>query len=222
MFAKVGSFLFPVRAHLLIFGLVCFIPALLALAFLGWRLSEAEQTRVALRVQDVKRVVEESVERELTTPKRILSALGASPSIALRDWRAFQEQAERTAAENGVSIALRTLDRQQVVNTVVPFGSRPLPITSDPVLWAADERAIQTRRAAVSELYLGAAARRFFVAVVVPLIHEDKVAYLLTMAIPPDHLLSASRLGELADQGWLATIVGRDGRVIARSRNHER
>jgi two-component sensor histidine kinase len=208
--------------HLLMFGLVCFIPALLALSYFGWKLSEAEQTRVTHQIQDVTQVVQEAVARELETPARVLSALTASPSIELRDWRAFQRQAEKAAAENGVHIALRTLDRQQLVNTVIPFGSRPLPVTTDPVLWAADERAIKTRRPAASDLYLGVASQRFFVAVVVPVIQDGEVMYLLTMAIPPDRFLGASRLGKLADQGWLATIVGRDGRVIARSRTPER
>jgi two-component sensor histidine kinase len=81
---------------------------------------------------------------------------------------------------------------------------------------------MQTKRPTVSDLYFGAAAKRYFVAVVVPIIRNDEVAYLLTMAIPPDRFVGPSRLGKLADQGWLATIVGRDGRVIARSRNPER
>ncbi|MDB5545494.1 MAG: signal transduction histidine kinase, partial [Hyphomicrobiales bacterium] len=183
---------------------------------------EGEQSRVLRQVQDVTRVVQDAVSRELEAPERVLSALSASPSIDSKDWGAFQQQAEKAAAENGVQIALRTPDRQQLVNTVVPFGSRPLPVTSDPILWAADERAIQTKRPAVSDLYFGAAAKQFFVAVVAPIMRNDEVAYLLTMAIPPDRFLGPSRLGKLAEEGWLAAIVGRDGRVIARSRNPER
>lgn len=212
----------PLRVHLLAFGLVCFLPALIALSYLGWSLSTAEQKRVLRQVDDGARDLQEAITRDLDAPLRVLGALAASPSVEARDWQALQRQAEQAVAADGVLIALRTPDRQQLMNTAFPFGSRPLPVTSDPTLWAADELVLQTKRPAVSDVYIGAAAKRSFVSVDFPVIRGGEVAYLLTMAIPPDRFVSRFKLGELAKQGWLAVIIGRDGRVIARSREPDR
>lgn len=212
----------PLRAHLLAFGLVCFLPALLALTYLGLSLSSAEQSRVLQQVEDGARDLQEAVTRDVDGPLRVLAALAASPSVETRNWQALQRQAEQALGGDGAAIALRTPDRQQLVNTAIPFGSRPLPVTSDPTLWAADELVFQTKRPAVSDVYIGAAARTPFVAVDFPILRGGEVAYLLTMAIPPDRFVSRFRLGEQAKQGWLAVIIGRDGRVIARSRDPDR
>jgi two-component sensor histidine kinase len=207
------------RTHLAAFGLVCFLPALIGLGYIGYEMASAEQERVLRQVRDVTRDLQETVTRDLETPERILTALAASPSLDAKDWQAFQRQAEQATDGTDLLIALRTLDRQQLINTAVPFGSRPLPATSDPVLRAADERVFESKSLSFSDAYVGAAAKEYFVAADLPVLRDGNVAYLLTMAIRPDRLISRFRLGKLAQQGWLATIVGQDGRVIARSRD---
>lgn len=171
----------PLRAHLLAFGLACFLPALIALSYLGWSLSAAEQSRVLRQVEDGARDLQEAVTRDLDAPLRVLAALAASPSIDTQDWQALQHQAEQAVAGDSVALALRMPNRQQLVNTAIPFGSRPLPVTSDPTLWAADELVLQSKRPAVSDVYIGAAAKTPFVAIDFPILRGGR------SGLPADH-----------------------------------
>jgi hypothetical protein len=92
--------------------------------------------------------------------------LATFPSTGVRDWAAFQAQAEIVAAANDAAIALRTPDRQQLIDTLIPFGSRPLPVTTDPTLKSADDVVLQTRRPTVSDLYFGVSGNQPFIAAI--------------------------------------------------------
>lgn len=212
----------PLRVHLVIFGLICFIPASVAVWFVGVNLARAEQRRVegqAFRiVQDFSR----AVDAEVSSLTKALQALSSSPALEMRDHARFREQAAVVARDNEATIALRELSGRHVINTLLPYGTSPMPVTADPVLTAADRRAIETRMPVSTDLYIGVTGKRPYVTVVMPVVSGGEVVALLSMAVTPERIGEKLRLGALAEEGWLAAVVGADGRVIARSRDADR
>lgn len=163
--------------------------------------------RTAERVADL-------IDREVDGVTALLQALATSPALAEGDLERFDRQARKLASERGAAIALRQLDGQQLVNTLVPFGT-PLPKSIDPVLREADRRAIDTRQPVVSDLYVGAVGKRLFVLVVVPVSSIGQPQYLLNIAMLPERI--SELIGRNLPPGWGAVIVDSRMRVLARS-----
>ena len=151
-----------------------------------------------------------------------MQALSFSPALRERDLVRFHDQAVALAAANSASIALREPSGLHVVKTLVPLGTNPMPSTVDPVLRRADALAVSTRAPVASDLYVGAAGKRPYVSMILPVILDGDVRYLLTMAVTPERILGKLRLGDFAPQGWLSSVVGSDGRIIARTRENDR
>ena len=155
---------------------------------------------------------------------RGLQALATSPALTSGDYASLREQAVSVAAHNSAGgVALRRLQRPTCREYLLPFGTHPMPVTTDPVLLAADVRALASQRIVVSDLYSGATGQRLYVSIDEPVIFDTQAAYLLTMAITPERIIKMLRLSPpLAGEGWLAAVVGSDGRVIARTRDYAR
>lgn len=160
-----------------------------------------------------------SIDREIDGTIGTLLALATSPSLMSGDLASFYKQAKSVLDLKGSAIAVRRPDGQQLLNTLVPWG-QPLPASSDPVLRAADRLAVNTRRPQVSDLYIGAVAKRPFVLVVVPVVIGDEVRYLLNIAIEP-RLLS-ELIGRQIRPQWTSAVVDGNFKIVARSRLQEK
>lgn len=213
---------YQLRVHLIIFGLICFLPAFLAVWLVGWNLARAEQHRVEMQALRIAQDFAGDIDAELAMLTKALQALSSSPALEARDFARFRAQAVTVAADNDASIGLRDTNGRHIVNTILPYGTAPGPTTIDPVLREADRRAIATRRPVATNLYTGTVGKRLYVTVDLPVIENDEVAYLLTMAVTPERIIAKLDLGALAQEGWLAAVVGSDGRVLARTRDFER
>jgi PAS domain S-box-containing protein len=190
------------------------LPLLCALALVLAYLQRAEVARQRSAVLSSAQRLGSLVEREMDGFVAAIQGLATSDALAKEDWAAFDRQARELAKRRGSAIALRRLDGQQIVNTYVPFGT-PLPVSTDPVLRAADLKAAQTGSPVVSDLYVGAVARRLFVLVVVPVPLDGPPKYLLNMAILPEALSSLIANG--TDKEAVAVVLDSRHRIIARS-----
>lgn len=207
------------RRHLVLFGLLCVVPLMLVVATVGAKIAQRERSRVEEHALLTAHEFAQRIDAELGAMKRALEVLAFSPTLQDGNYARFRDLSSAVANANSASIALREPSGQHVVNTLTPFGTQPMPITTDAVLRRADAAAVSTMAASVSDLYVGAAGRRPYVSVIVPVVRERTVASLLSMAITPERLAERMQLGPLADQGWLSSLVGSDGRIIARSRD---
>ena len=79
-------------------------------------------------------------------------------------------------------------------------------------------RTLETAQPAVSDLYVGGVARRYYVAVEVPILRKGKVVYGLDMGIPPERLNQVLVTQNLPP-GWVAALLDSQGVVVARSLN---
>jgi PAS domain S-box-containing protein len=213
---------YTIRQCLMAFGAALVLPALVFAAVLLWRYASAERHRYEDETLGAARRIGAAVDRELVGLQAAAQALAASPSLLEGAYEAFQRQALATLRSwsperpGDYAIVVRDTEGQQVANTRLPWGS-PLPRGGNlPV----DRRVIETRKPYVLDLFTGATAGRPIAGVRVPVLRDGVVTHVLSMAVEPIRiadLLQAQALPET----WVATVIDRTGRVVARSRQHE-
>ena len=207
------------RNHLLIFGLICLMPVLVATALLAVERAATEHQRMEDRARGLASEFQRDIDSEIAGRLNMLRALSASPAIDAQDFRSFEQQLGEVARALDVVIVLRAPKGLHLASSITPVGAgEHAPTTIDPILLNADREAIETRQPALSDLYRGVTDGRNFVAIVYPIVRNDQVAYLLTLAMSPEFVGKKLTLGASAQQGWLAAVLGKDMRLIARTR----
>ncbi|WP_210331143.1 sensor histidine kinase [Microvirga terrestris] len=204
------------------FGTILVLPGLLFVAVLLWRYAAAERSRYEEETLGTAQRIMASVDRELVGIQSAAQALATSSTLFEGDFEAFQRQAQMTLQSwsrektNDYAIVVRDITGQQVANTRLPWGS-PLPKGANlPV----DQQVIATKRPVVQDLFTGATAGRPIISVRVPVITDDMVTHVLSMAVEPRRIAEVLQAEGLPDQ-WVATIIDSANRVVARSRRHE-
>jgi two-component sensor histidine kinase len=207
--------------HLIVFALICLAPVILAVLVVGYDVAAIERQRLEDRTVALVRDFQGDLDGEARTLTNVLEALATSASIDHQDWEGFQQQASVIAARIGAAIVLRTLDGKHLVNTLVPDLSTRDITTADPELRRADAKAIASRAPALSNLCRGATSQGLYVAFVAPVLRGGEPVYLLSIAITTDRIAKLLDLGKLSEDGWLASVIGSDTRLVARTRDPE-
>ena len=157
-----------------------------------------------------------AVDHEMIASISALRVLATSDLLERDRLGLFYEQARRALrAHNGWStIAVCDSTGQQVVNLFLPMGS-PLPFSGNiPVI----RTVLDTRRPAISDLHTGPVSGGPIVGVGVPVMRGDQLEYALLAGLDVrmlTRLLSETKL----PRGWIATIIDRNGVIIARTQN---
>jgi signal transduction histidine kinase/CheY-like chemotaxis protein len=109
-------------------------------------------------------------------------------------------------------------DGQQLMNTLLPPGAS---LPARPNLETVDA-VFATGRPAVSNIYVGAVARRYVVSIDVPVRQSDgSIAYVLSVVPQIDAFAEAIRRQNVPDS-WVVSIFDRQGINVARSLNPEK
>jgi signal transduction histidine kinase len=205
-----------VRGHLFLFGLVVIAPMLGVGIILALKFEAAERRNLEQQAQVIAREMAFSVEREINAVQSALRVLATSNALAAGDIEQFAAKA-RTVVQSipGSAITVRTADGQQIVNTVLPYGSA-LPKTSDPVLLEADRAALATRQVVVSNVYVGAAAKVPFVSVETA-VDIAGTLHVVNIAVRADRIRQVLLSRKLPGQWWLG-VVDASERILARTR----
>jgi PAS domain S-box-containing protein len=190
-------------------------PAFAFSAYLLWNFISFERRSYEQQLQQSAIDLASDIDRDLEGMIVKLSTLATSPSLHRRDLAEFHAQA--TAAVHDSNIVVLDLSLQQIVNTLVPYGTA-LPKTGDP---ETALRAIASKSPQVSDLFTGAVAGDLRLNVVVPVLQQGEVRFILLMSFFPDRMLQLMP-GERLPHGWVSTLSDRRGKVIARSELHER
>ncbi|KQQ86592.1 response regulator [Massilia sp. Leaf139] len=192
-----------------------FIAAALAVAYV-YRDAQAAQNR---GMAETARAMALLVDSELQKREEVLRALAASPALAEDRLPSFYRHAASVVSPRDSAIILFTPDWRQLLNTRRPFG------TSLPTRTAANIPALMkvygSDRALVSDMFTGQVAKRQDFAIQVPVKFDGNLRYLLTMAVSVSSL-HGLLLRQHLPEGWLATVVDRNGVVVARTRSPER
>jgi len=211
---------FSIKWHVAIVGLLVVTPLLLVEAILLQRIAKSERDTLEQSATSLAREVRDTLDRELQAGKSALLALGTSPYLETGNYEAFHRQAQRVAETfPGSVIGLRNADGALLAVTVVPWGT-PLAATLDPVLKEADEKAVATRSAVVTDLYTGAVTGAKFINIEMPVFQKD-ATFVLSLALRPDYIgrvIATKPFGP----AWVVGVTDKNDRLIARSRDPER
>ena len=191
-----------------------FIAATLAVAYVYRDAQQAQNRSMA----ETARAMALLIDNELETKETLLLALAGAPSLERGDLPEFYEYARRASPPPASAVVLFDPDGRQLLNTRRTYGAEL------PQRGASNIPELMKRYGAehtlVSDLFLAQVGRRHDFAIQVPVKLEGQVRYLLSLG------LNASTLQRLLDrqqlpQGWIATVVDRNGIVVARSRTPE-
>ena len=79
---------------------------------------------------------------------------------------------------------------------------------------------IATKKPVIQDLFTGATAGRPIISIRVPVLKDDTVTHVLSMAVEPRRIAEIL-LAQNLPASWVATVIDRADRVVARSRQHE-
>jgi PAS domain S-box-containing protein len=193
------------------------LPTILVAAAGFYSNYRAEQQAIDLRMTETARASSLSLDREIDKSVLALQILAQSPALAEGNIEGFYRQAKGAALAEPSWIALFEVGGRNLFNTRMPYGIG-LPNSNRPDVL----RQVQdSRRPHVSDLYTGSLTGQRLITIDVPVVLDETVAYVLSLAISPDAFQTMIRDLKIAD-GWNAAVLDRSKRIVARSRSPER
>ncbi|MEE1656721.1 HWE histidine kinase domain-containing protein [Microvirga sp. CF3062] len=177
----------------------------------------AEQQAIDQRMQETARALSLLLDREIDKSVLALRVLSQSPTLAHGDFEGFYNRVKDLGLADPSWIALFEPSGRAILNTRVPYGVH-LPTSNR----AAVLRQVQeTRRPYVSDLYVGSLTGQRLITIDVPVVLNEQVGYILSLAITPEAFQNIIRDQRIVD-GWNAAVLDRSKRIVARSRAPER
>ena len=204
------------RSGLVALALLVAVPLL---AFVGYVLLQLAGTQRELeetRVTESAQAVTALVDAELRRAQALLEGLATSGHLRRGDLAAFHEQASRLTDGPDRWIVLFNSQRDQLLNTLKPWGEA-LPRE---VLAPAVEAGLRTGAPTITNVLAGSVAGEAVVGTGIPLERDGRMEYFLSLTI------RAASMGELlgrqsSPRGWSAAVLDGDGVYVARSPDGE-
>jgi signal transduction histidine kinase/CheY-like chemotaxis protein len=204
------------RLYLAILLLAGVIPLSVLTIVVSISLVHQQRDAVARGLSETAAAVGALVATEVETSIKSLETLATSQRLDNDDLAAFYEQARRVRAHHQWStIGLIDSTGEHRLNLARPLGSS-LPDLRDREYF---KHVVATRTPYVSDLITGRATPTVDIGVAVPVLRDGRLKYVLVAGVDPARfgaLLAEQRSATQA----LAAIVGRDGIIVARSRDH--
>ena len=210
---------FTLVQHLLMLSLTVLLPQVLLGSLIARRYANEQRMELEQTAVVMVRERTASLDRELEGVIGALQALATSPLIDEGDFDRFRAQAFELLNFRGTAVVMRDRSGRHMINTL-QSADAPALVSTDKELLANDEMIFKTKAPAVSNIYVGAVTKLFFVNVGVPVIRDNKVIFVLAIALAPAAL--SQQLLANVPEGWLGGIFDRNLRIIARSRDQER
>lgn len=201
-------------ARTLILALVALIvlPGIAFTSLIIYRYAQAEVSRTHAEARTVARAAATAIDARIGGITTMLQTLTASAHLSAGDMQRFYEQVKAVEIFSGIDIALRTPDGNVLVHSRLPYG------TSQKYSLPVDAVVLDTKRPAVSDVYIGPIARRPLFAVVVPVMEGNSVKYLLHSGVETDQV--AHIISTVPSPAWLIGVGDRHGTYVARSERH--
>jgi len=207
-----------IRTRLLILILAILVPTFSAATLAVGYVYLEERRAQENSVKEAVRAFALLVDNELEIKEGILRALASSPSLARGDLEEFYRHARMLAPTPDTSIILTEPDGHQLLNTRVPLGS------SLPARRASNIAELMETRGAdrtlVSDLFKSPLGGQHDFVVQVPVRIDGRIRHFLSMGVT-----AASLQQLMAEQRfpaeWVAAIIDRQGKIVARSRDAE-
>jgi signal transduction histidine kinase/CheY-like chemotaxis protein len=205
-----------IRTRLLVLILAILVPTFTAATLAVGYVYLEERRAQENSVKEMVRAFALLVDNELEIREGVLRALASSPSLARGDFDEFYRHAKVLAPSPEAVIVLFDADGRQLLNTRVAPGT-PLPARR-----ASNMAELMNKhgkdRTLVSDLFTAPVGGRLDFVVQVPVRIDGAIRYFVSMGV------NASSLQELMTQQrfpaeWVVSIIDRNGRIVARSRD---
>jgi signal transduction histidine kinase/ActR/RegA family two-component response regulator len=206
------------RSHLVGLVLAVLLPMIafsaIAIVMLGHSQRAAAERSALELSRALMNAVDESLRNTITT----LAALATVQSLEEDDLRAFHREARRVVMTqtDWMEVILLAPDGRQLLATGQPWGA-PLPFAAEP---ASVETVVASRRPVVSSIARGRLTGAYAIPVRVPIIHGDRVVYVLTAIMKPEAIVNVLARQRMPDD-WVGTVFDRQKNIVARTRNLE-
>ncbi|MBT9594873.1 MAG: response regulator [Vitreoscilla sp.] len=188
------------------------LPALGFGAIASWQAANANRVAATGRLQDTVQSLALAVDREIGNIKSTMLALGTSTVLdgSAPDLQRFETEVRRASSVLETSIVvLDPADMRQLINSALPPGQAPRGVS------AADFReVVRSAKPLVTNVVIGAVARRPVVGVAVPAVRDGTVRMVIAARMEPQRLqrlLAAQSL----PAGAIATVIDAAGTVVA-------
>ena len=156
-----------------------------------------------------------AVDGEVRAWRAGLLTLASSLSLQRGRWAEFYEEASEVATRYEGWVVLNPATGPQRLNTLRPFGA-PLPQTA-----ATDMvQAVFRDGKPVTDMTYGAVAQRYVVSNSVPVYHDGKVVFCLSLNVGPERLTRLLQRQQFPET-WVAAVSDSQQRVVGRSRDAE-
>jgi two-component sensor histidine kinase len=200
-----------VRLTFLIAGTM--LPLILAAGIIVYQNYDVARRDAAERVLQATRGTMAAVDRELENIIAALQVLALSPALQDGDWSAFRHEAERFVSRYpaGPSVVVADRSGRQVFNSRFGEGT-PLPPKSD---LDSVRIVFETGRPYVSDVFVGAVARRPIFTINVPIFRGAEVIYDLSFNPPVERFLDMIDEQRLPPD-WVISIFDRGAKHVAR------
>lgn len=181
------------------------------------RLVSNERDQEVDRLSVTARALSNTIDRELRGYRETAEVFALSDRLAKGDVDGFADSAYAAVGAAGGHFVLIDDTLQQLVNTQVPRGTRlPMSDNADRI-----RHVFETGQAEVGDLNVGTLTRHVHFAIRVPVVLEGRVRYVLVIIPRGDampKLVAEQQMGQL---GWFASVIDRNGRIVARSTAHD-
>lgn len=205
-----------VRSRLLLMAVSLVAPAAIFMYLLVEGEYRESRERYEQQLIATTRALALATDRQLGEGHAVLRGLSVSTALETGDFAGFDAQARRAVSSGTGWVVLSDRQNRQLVNTRAPPGA-PLPAGKIPdTTWAA----LAEGQPVVSNLVVGTMVQRPVVAIDKPVLVRGEV-FALSYIQEPAALGSIFR-GQRVPEAWVASILDRDGVLVARSRDHER
>jgi len=201
------------RAYFILLVLGLLVPLIGFSAILLTRYHATELARIEADLRGDALQLRQIVDRDLAGLQATLETLATSPTLDLIDPEQFYWRAQRVKALIGADILLRDTNGQQLANTRVPWGT-PLPVER----LDGDSHVLQQRSIHISNVLIGAVARRPVYSLTAPVVHDGAVTHFINLSLPTERL--AGLLQRSTDANRIASVMDRDRKFLARTVAH--
>jgi signal transduction histidine kinase len=204
-----------IRTRLLLLILSILFPAVVAASVAVWYVYQEQRKAEVAGTREAVRALALLADRELLAMEGILRTLAASPALRKGDFATFHDYARRVAPPDQSVIVVTDLEGRQLLNSRRPFGA-PTPQGKSNLM--ALRRMQGPQGTVVSDLFIAPVGKRPDIAVQIPVQVDGRLRHYLAMGMAAERLVPLLVQQGLPPQ-WTASLVDRQGRVIARSRD---
>jgi diguanylate cyclase (GGDEF)-like protein len=207
------------RTLLMALVLSCLLPGIIGASALFVREYQSGRAQHEADTVLMARALAQAVDSRWVVVQTLAQALATSNVLRSGDLAAFHRRARELVAASGVGTSVVLTDERgrQLLNTLRPYGE-PLPPHGNPELVA---HVFATGRPVISDVYTGGVSRRPVLSVDVPVMEGERVAFDLSVGVPPDHFDAILRAQSLPS-GWVGAIFDSSGTIVARTHEPER